>query len=262
MPSALQLALGDAPALRGHIFGLTASVAADTEHDLTFAAGVAASDATAPVLMPLTSALTKRFDDTWVAGTTNGGMMSGQTLPASGTVHVHLMQRSDTGAVDIIGVPNGVTLVLPSPYDRSRRIMSFRTNSSNNIVNFKQVGDMFYLGEQTVDADAYSLTTADAEYLIPLTVPNGIKVYAKVSIYCYKAAATPEFIISSPEVAHQAPGASYPWTIYSTFAGASESYAGDILTDTSGRIRISSSQSSSGCYITTISWTDTREKDA
>jgi hypothetical protein len=160
-------------ALKGHIFGLTASNAADADHDLTFAIGEAASTETNPVLMKLLSTLTKQFDATWAVGNNAGGMQSGSALPTSGTVHVHLMERSDTGVVDIMGVPNGTALVLPSGYDRSRRIMSFRTNSSANIVAFTQVGDVF---KYTAHVEDYSSTSSRAEALLTISVPAGISV--------------------------------------------------------------------------------------
>jgi hypothetical protein len=158
-------------ALKGHIFGLTASNAADADHDLTFAIGEAASTETNPVLMKLLSSLTKQFDATWAVGDNAGGMQSGSSLPTSGTVHVHLIERSDTGVVDIIGVPNGTTLVLPSGYDRSRRIMSFRTDSSANIRAFKQKEDSFYYNTALLD---YSSTSSRAFALLTLSIPSGI----------------------------------------------------------------------------------------
>jgi hypothetical protein len=185
-------------ALKGHIFGLEATQAADADHDLTFAIGEAASTETNPVLMKLTSSLTKQFDATWAVGDAAGGMQSGSALPTSGTVHVHLMERSDTGVVDIIGVPDGTTLVLPSGYDRSRRIMSFRTDSSANVLDFYQQGDAFIY--KTIVTDRNS-TSAVYDTLLTLTVPLGIKVYPLTTLRTQQTSGSSACGIGSGDIA-------------------------------------------------------------
>jgi hypothetical protein len=70
-----------------HLSGLALSNAADTEHDLTIAVGKA-RDATDAVDMTLASALTKQGDAEWAVGTAAGGFAAGESMPATGTVHV------------------------------------------------------------------------------------------------------------------------------------------------------------------------------
>jgi uncharacterized protein YdeI (BOF family) len=249
-------------ALKGHIFGLTASNAADADHDLTFAIGEAASTETNPVLMKLLSSLTKQFDATWAVGNNAGGMQSGSALPTSGTVHVHLMERSDTGVVDIIGVPNGTTLVLPSGYDRSRRIMSFCTDSSANIRGFKQIDDTFYYSTGISD---YSSTSSRADALLTISVPTGIICQPIFYYVITSAAAVPNDIEMAYGSAYA--GASQ-YTIERIGDGTYEKKGGTCslpVTNTSAQIYfkvVISSGSLGSCGFTTIGWIDTRGKDA
>lgn len=169
----------------GAIDGLALSHAADTDHDITIAAGYA-KDATYVEDMVLTSATTKRFDAEWVVGSTNGGFAAGESLPASGTIHIWLIKRPDTGVVDVMGnnhATSGLTPTLPTNYNYKRRIASLRTNSSSNIIG----GDQWGTGRIRTwmyDAPILDLSTADAEHTtgvtLALSVPTGIAVVALV----------------------------------------------------------------------------------
>lgn len=61
------------------VSGLGLSHAADTEHDITVAAGEA-RDATDAADIVLTSAITKQADTVWTVGTNQGGMASGESI--------------------------------------------------------------------------------------------------------------------------------------------------------------------------------------
>jgi hypothetical protein len=246
-------------ALKGHIFGLGAALAADTEHDLTFAIGEAASTETNPVLMKLLSTLTKQFDATWAVGNNAGGMQSGSALPTSGTVHVHLIERSDTGVVDIMGVPNGTTLVLPSGYDRSRRIMSFRTDSSANIIGFVQTGDEFLRLSPIEDVNTAVLGTSSISYT--LSVPLGISVIALIAGYTSNATVDkPIYIraLSQTDVAVSGNAL----TANSPVAAQNAAFQTQIRTNTLGQIGVRGIAASTTLSISTSGWIDTRGKDA
>jgi hypothetical protein len=250
-------------ALKGHIFGLDAALAADTEHDLTFAVGEAASTETDPVLMKLTSALTKRFDATWAVGTTNGGMQSGSSLPTSGTVHVHLMERSDTGVVDVIGVPNGTTLVLPSGYDRSRRIMSFRTDSSANILGFVQRGDKFILAAAIKDVAATNPGTSTV--LRTLSVPAGIQVEVDISLRVTQLDATETLAgISSADATSLNSLMYNSGEVGGSTQHRASGFLSGILTNTSSQVKsvlyVSTANTTLDIY--TYGWVDKRGKDS
>jgi hypothetical protein len=70
----------------------------DATNDLTIQPG--ATVTAAGVLTTLASAMTKRADATWAAGSGNGGMRSGGTW-AAGTWYIWLIREDATGAADV-----------------------------------------------------------------------------------------------------------------------------------------------------------------
>ena len=170
----------------GYISGLTIAHAADTEHDITVAAGEA-RDATDTDDMVLAAAITKRFDAAFAVGDTNGGMAEGESLPASGTIHIWLIKRSDTGVVDVMAndhATSGLTPTLPTDYDYKRRIFSLRTAASNNIINGDQWGTA-NIREWRYDVPIKDVDTANpgtSAVTASLSVPAGITCRAEISI--------------------------------------------------------------------------------
>jgi hypothetical protein len=121
--------------------------------------------------MVLSSALTKRLDAAWAVGSGNGGLDTGSI--ANTTYHVWLIQRSDTGAVDVLFSASATSPTMPASYDRKRRIGSI-IRVSGAILAFTQVGDTFNL---TASVTERSSTAAVGSALLTLTaVPTGIVV--------------------------------------------------------------------------------------
>ncbi|MBD9456007.1 hypothetical protein IB244_31560, partial [Rhizobium sp. RHZ02] len=89
-------------AIQGALYGLTLSNnAGDATNDIDIAVGMATTDSTTdPRTMALASALTKRLDAAWAVGTNQGGLDTGSV--GDNTYHVFLIQRSDTGVVDVL----------------------------------------------------------------------------------------------------------------------------------------------------------------
>lgn len=103
----------------------------DADHDLDFTAGYAAkTDGTDGVSI---SALTKRFDATFAAGTNNGALGDSVTLPTSGTIHAIAIKNDSTGAADIMADTSASGANAPSGWSAIRRIASFTTDGSSNI---------------------------------------------------------------------------------------------------------------------------------
>lgn len=170
----------------GWISGLQLSHGTDTEHDITVVAGKARNDADT-VDMALASALTKQADATWAGGTDAGGMASGESLPTSGTIHVWLIKNPTSGDVDVMfndNASSGLSPTLPSGYTVKRRIGSYRTDDSANILN----GDWW--GSGNVRTFMYDLPILDVADLsaptsaetITLSVPSGIIVKALTNL--------------------------------------------------------------------------------
>lgn len=159
-----------APAARGQLYGLTLSNnSGDATNDIDVAAGECASDAGSPILMTLASALTKRLDAAWAVGTGNGGLDTGSI--ANTTYHVFLIQRSDTGVVDVLFSTSATSPTMPTNYDRKRRIGSI-IRSGATILAFRQLGNRFML---SATVTARSSTAAFADAVLTVTAPAGIR---------------------------------------------------------------------------------------
>lgn len=251
----------------GYLSGLTIAHAADTEHDITVAAGEA-RDATDAADMVLASAITKRFDAEWAVGSTEGGMASGESLPASGTIHIWLIKRSDTGVVDVMAnnhATTGLTPTLPANYDYKRRIFSLRTDASNNIINGDQWGtglirrflyDTPILDYENANPGANAATVA-------LSVPGGIIVSANVNvhlIYVSSASGTRFTYLSSLANTDLAPANNAaPLATYSdAYRGSGAGIGYGVVTNTSSQIRFRQNTNVNNEYvrIATIGWED------
>lgn len=110
--------------LRGYMSGLKlTNDAGDVSNDIATAAGSAASDGATPVLMTLASSMIKRIDANWAAGTNQGGLDTGAVTNA--TYYEWLIQRSDTGAEDILISLSATAPTMPADYDRKALIGKF-----------------------------------------------------------------------------------------------------------------------------------------
>ena len=158
----------EAPAERNHIAGLELSGATDT---LSIAAGEA-MDTTNVATMPL-AAFTKNASAAWVVGTGNGSLDTG-VYAASTLYYVWLIQRVDTGVVDVLTSVSGTigTITLPTNYTLGRLIGAFVTDATPDILAFQQVGDYFrFTGDVIADIADATITANTFEDGI-LSVPR------------------------------------------------------------------------------------------
>lgn len=164
--------------LKGALFGMVLSNnATDAVNDIDISAGECASTETNPVLMALSSSLTKRLDAAWAVGSGSGGLDTGSI--ANTTYHVWVIQRSDTGVVDALFSASATSPAMPTNYDRKRRIGSI-VRSSGSIVLFTQIGDFFYKTSPTLERNS---TATAASVLLSLSIPSGISVRPILSGY-------------------------------------------------------------------------------
>jgi len=148
----------------------------DANNDLDIAVGVATvTDGSNWFVATLASALTKRSDAAWVVGTNQGGMDTGAKAN-SASLHVWLIQRSDTGVVDILFSLSGTTPTMPANYDRKRRIGAGYTDSSGNLLAVYQSGDRFIFGVQQLGWNTANPGTSAVLRTLP--TPSGIEVEA------------------------------------------------------------------------------------
>lgn len=113
-------------------YGFEFANAADTDHDITVTIYTDTGS---------TSTITKQMDATWVEGTNQGGMESGQSLPTSGVVKwIVITKDADPTVIDIIGTPRTTLsdLVVPTGWSKKCAFDVFRmvTDSSANFPTF------------------------------------------------------------------------------------------------------------------------------
>lgn len=231
----------------GHIDGLALSHAADTEHDITIAVGEC-RDSTDAADMVLASALTKQGDAAWAVGTNAGAMDTG-SIPASGTLHVWLIKRTDTGVVDALFSISATAPTMPANYDYKRLIGSYRTDASNNIINGDWVGTernrtfMF----DTPILDVSNATPGTNAVTAALSTPGSIITKAfininSVSAYVYASSLNNADMVASSTLA---PGISQ--------GVANTAGPVGVFTNTSSQIRYRCN-ANDGTYISTLGW--------
>ena len=154
---------------RSYIAALTMSTAGSSS-TMSIAAGQAA-DSTNAVLMALASSISKTTS-AWAVGTSNGALDTG-TIAANTWYHFYLIQRSDTGVVDVLFSLSATAPTLPANYTYARRIGSGRTNASNQWTAFVQIGDKFLWTSAPLDIATSSF--AASSQLYTMTVPLGVK---------------------------------------------------------------------------------------
>lgn len=247
----------DAP-LKGHLFGLTLSNStSDSDHDLDIAAGEAASDSSSPVLMSLASGTVKRMDAAFTEGTGSGGMVSGESLPTSGTIHVWLIAKDD-GTTDVCANNNassGLSPSLPPGFTHKRRIASLRTDASANILSFRQTGDQFDLINNITDANSVAFPNTN-EFLVALSVPNGLTVSAMFNVH----------VTGNTNVSHGPPWVALGASNVDTQVNGTTSARSflSIPTNATGQIKMRGSVTGGGIAysISTWGWIDTRGRQA
>lgn len=180
--------------IRPFLNGLTLSNnVTDAANDIDIATGSAGSNETTPRLMTLASAITKRLDANWAAGTGNGMRWSGEAI-SNKTYHLFLGTKADGSEGDVFAYPGtaGTDADTPafaatvlaawqaetggSTYVRVRRIGSIIRESAA-IVPFTQRGDEFL--RKTAILSITAANPGTSAVTRTLNVPTGIQVWAK-----------------------------------------------------------------------------------
>jgi hypothetical protein len=242
------------PLPTGYISGLGISHAADTDHDLTIAIGKV-RDGTDAEDEVLAAALTKQADATWVAGSNSGGMASGESLPTSGTIHAWSIMRNDKTVIDVMisnHATSGLAPAFPTNYGYKRRIASFRTDSSANIINGVQWGTgkrrIFMLNTPILDIN--NATPGTSAVTAALSVPNGISVFAILNVWKQTSGI---IYLSSLDNTNVAPSISAAPLGLSWVGGTALTVR--VKTNTSGQIRYRS-DTDSPILIALLGWED------
>lgn len=186
----------------------------DTEHDINFNIGAARDQANA-INLNFTTALVKRIDANWAAGTGNGGFPSALTLAANTWYHCFVIGKTD-GTVDA-GFDTSLTaanlLADATGYTGYRRVGAVRTDASQNIYQFfhyvTTVERKFLW--ITPELEVNVSDSGGSAVLRTLKTPLGIETNAIINVQLdFADQAGTQLYISYPGVTDQAPGFSAP----------------------------------------------------
>jgi uncharacterized protein DUF5907 len=253
--SGTTLAATVSPALLpNYLSGLTLSTAGPSS-TFTIAAG-GASDTTNTALMSLASAYTKTTAS-WAVGSTNGGLDTG-AIANSTWYHVYLIERTDTGVVDVLFSTSASSPTMPTNYTLFRRIGAMKTDGSARWTLFTQIGDRFLWSAMVTDVAVVNQSTTAILY--PLTTPAGIQTIALVRANAASASGTIGVLLSSPSESDQAPTTATLCSLINAGAGTRTAGEFQIITDTSRQVRARGTASSISMEIDTYGWIDTRGK--
>ena len=156
--------------------GLTNN-ATDATNDIDFAAGYCTDIDDGVVLV--CTAMTKRLDAAWAAGTGNGGLDTGSI--ANTTYHCWAITTAK-GIQDWLFSTSATAPTMPTGYTVKRRVGAFR-RTGGAIVLFVQDGDEFKISVPTKDINVTNPGTAAVTRT--LSVPTGIKVWALLTLFAY-----------------------------------------------------------------------------
>ena len=250
-------------ALAGYLSGLQLS-AAGSSSTFGIATGVA-TDSTAAASMSLVTAYNKTTSS-WAVGSGVGSLDTG-SIANNTWYHVFLIERTDTGVVDVLVSLSATTPTLPTSYTLSRRIGSMKTDGSARWIAFSQFGDQFIWASNVasvIDVNYNSTTTQSAQ---TLNVPTGVRVVARIrGFFQGPTSAQTTLTLSSPsEVSLTTSNPSYPSTSYVDAGanGTNQGFTADVLTNTTAQVNVvaNSSSGSNLVRMTAYGWYDARGKN-
>jgi hypothetical protein len=255
----IQWSAGGSSVVPGLVYGVQLSNnATNPNTSIDFSAGSATDDAL-DATMTLSAVLTKALNAAWAVGTNQGGLDTG-TKANSTWYHVFLIQRSDTGVVDGLFSTSLTSPVMPTNYNRKRRVGSIRTDGSGNILAFVQNGDTFIWVAPSVDVNASSVSTTGA--LSTMLIPVDIQVEGIFqSLWSGPGNTSSNILISSPQQNNVAPsGATTPITLALGSSSVISVNEIRVRSNTSSQIRVRATSSPAGVQllIATLGWVDTR----
>ncbi|QIG74977.1 hypothetical protein EVC13_056 [Rhizobium phage RHph_I65] len=188
--------------------------------------------------------LTKRMDQTWVAGNNGGGMDTGTVL-AGDTLFLYALQKTADGSFDWVfsksATVAGVNTSLLSGYTVVAMIGVLpRIDNGPAILPFvMNDGDDYTLVTPTQDAT--NLAVGTTNQLVPvIRMPAGIKVKAKLRGLFNSASTTNSCLVHSPDQGTLVAGGGASGGNIGTpqvASGYTSTYLGPIWTDTNRNVR-------------------------
>lgn len=199
----------------------------------------------------------------WSAGTTGNGLNTGARA-ASTWYHVWSIAQTAGANPDILFDVSATAPSMPSGYNTKRRIGSFKTDSSTNIINFIQRGDEFFWLAPVADVSAANPGTAAVTRT--LTVPTGVRVKALLGVGFAGAAPGTDnpggVLITDLSLTDTAPSGATN-TIICYNVASNVMILAECWTNTSGQVRsrCQLSQTNMTLNISTRGWIDPRGRN-
>ena len=156
----------------GFIYGLNTELDTDSDHDIKINVGKARGSLDRYNLI-LESPITKQIDATWSAGDNAGGLFYG-TVAADTTYHLFLIRKQSDGTIDA-GFDTSINCVnIPNGYTAYRRVASFVTDGSANLIPFLQHGHRFTYDVAITELDTTTISSSQTD--IPISIPSGVRL--------------------------------------------------------------------------------------
>jgi hypothetical protein len=238
----------------GWIYGLETRPWFDTDHDVDILPGKARCSRDRRNII-IENHITKQIDATWSEGDLAGGLFSG-SVAANTTYHLFVMRKDSDGSVDA-GFDTSINADnRPAGYTAYRRIRSYVTDASANIIQTVQSGDEFSL--VTMFSSYNSATPGTSRVSVQLSVPSGLIVYSEVAVTIVNNADGSYILTDLSSTDTNPNGGTY--SLRTNVSSSIVSITAKIRTNTSGQIGFRSNDSpvAESCYIWTCGWTDTR----
>lgn len=239
--------VGDTSFPLGYRFGGILSNGTDADHDIDVTAGeFRGKDDDEDITL---SAITKRIDASWSAGTNNGGLSSSLSLTADTWYHVHAIMVSGSADVGFDTSITAANLVTDHSATAYRRLGAVLTDGSSNIIAFRQDGDIFTWDDAPIDVIVTNQGTTPISYT--LSTPLGVKCEARFCAYGSKASSVVIINYFDPDVSNPYNGSVGPLVANTDDWATTD---GRCITNTSSQI--SADGNVSGLYfrIQTYGW--------
>lgn len=244
-----------------YIAGLTLSNDSGTPNTILDIAAGTAADSTNAVMIML-GAFTKTTGGSWTAGTGNAGMGVGLTI--SNATWYHVFAIINSGTPDVYFDTSVTAANAPVGTTAFRRIGSFKTDSSANILAFIQQGDLFWWIIYKADINAANPGTATVTRTLA-SVPVGVIVQAMLQIISGNSgSAAPVYALTTDlAITDQTPSVSLTDNATAANSGGNVVAAPaikNVRTNTSAQVRSRLSFSDANCtyIINTMGWIDNR----
>ena len=246
------------PLPRNYLAGMVlANNATDAVNDLDVAAGDCRDDSNSANIV-LASAMTKRLDVAWAAGTNQGGRDTGAI--ADGTWHVFAIRNPASGVCDVLFSLSLASPSMPSGYTQKRRIGSINRDAAayaGGLAPFTQYGDYFLLRTTRGDVNGGTVGPgANISVGMP-SVPFGLSFYIDYSYSVFSSVAT-NFFMYTPGVGIVQPTLVIPAGNFQVTGTMS------VWTNTSAQVQMASTVGTAATNISAsvLGYLDTRGKDS